>query len=318
MNMTMIPQSKYEENIKKNCSTKNLLLLFTVLILGACSTKQHDLQPAEFPLFSAESHRGGRGVMPENTIPAMLYSLSLDGITTLELDIYATADKQIVLSHDAYVSPLFALKPDGTELDKSENRDYPIHQMTYDELKKFDVGSKGNLLFPDQRKMKVSIPLLADVIDSVQHYIKTHNRQQVFYNIETKSSEAFDNVLNAAPEELVKMLMDVVEKKGVTPYVIVQSFDVRTLQILNEKYPHVRTSYLVGASKIEEDFDVLGFDPDIYSPHFQSITKEDVEKCQKRGMKVVVWTPNTKEEIDELKAMGVDGIITDYPELLLE
>lgn len=303
---------------------KSLLLLISVSFLIACNTKeQSDLQPAEFPEFSAESHRGGRGDMPENTIPAMLYSLSLDGITTLEMDIHVTADKRLALSHDPYLNPHFTLKPDGTEFDKSERKEYTIYQMNYDEIKEFDVGSKVNESFPHQKKMKVSIPLLDDVIDEVQNYIKTHDRDQVFYNIETKSSESKDNVLNAAPEEFVKLLMDVVEEKGVAPYVIIQSFDIRTLQILNEKYPHIMTSYLVGSDRVkdftvEEELELLGFKPDIYSPHYRHVTKEKVEEYQEKGIKVVVWTPNTKEEIDELRAMGVDGIITDYPKLLLE
>lgn len=306
---------------KKNYIIKGLLLSIAALFLIACSIKkQSRMHPTKFPAFSAESHRGGRGVMPENTIPAMIYSLSLGGITTLELDVHVTTDKQLVLSHDDHLNPLFTLKPDGTELSKSENKEYPIYQMSYDELKRFDVGSKINKNFPDQRKMKVSIPLLEDVIDSVQHYIETHKRQQVFYNIETKSAEAGDNLVNPTPEVFVKLLMNIVEKKGITSYVIVQSADVRTLQVLNEKYPHIRTSYLVGSRRkdftVEEDLDVLGFVPDIYSPYFKYITKEDVEKCHERGMRVVVWTINTKKEIDELKAFGVDGIITDYPELL--
>jgi len=105
------------KEIKKRRSMKNALFLLATLSLIACSTKEksHDLQPAEFPAFSAESHRGGRGAMPENTIPAMLYSLSLTDITTLEMDIYVTADKKLVLSHDAYLNPKFVLKPDGTE-----------------------------------------------------------------------------------------------------------------------------------------------------------------------------------------------------------
>lgn len=309
----------------KNRLMKSLLLFISAVFLIACNTKEQsdDIQPAEFPEFSAESHRGGRGDMPENTIPAMLYSLSLDGITTLEMDIHVTADDRLALSHDPYLNPQFTLKPDGTEIDKSERKNYTIHQMKYDEIKKFDVGSKVNDNFPDQKKMKVSIPLLDDVIDAVQDYIQTHGRQQVFYNIETKSSESKDNVLNAAPEKFVKLLMDLVEEKEISPYVIIQSFDVRTLQILNEKYPHIRTSYLVGADRVkdftvEEDLELLGFKPDIYSPHYKHLTKEDVEECQQKGIKVVVWTPNTKEEVEELRAIGVDGIITDYPKLLLD
>lgn len=308
---------------KTNSLKYSLSLLFASILFITCSTsKQNVLRRAEFPSFSAESHRGGRGVMPENTISAMLYSLSLKGITTLELDIHVTADKQLVLSHDNYLNPLFTLKPDGTELDKSESKDYPIYQMIYDDIKQFDVGLKVNDKFPDQKKMKASIPLLEDVIDSVQHYINTHNRQQVFYNIETKSSEAGDNTLNPEPKEFVELLMNIAEIKGIIPYLVVQSADIRTLQVLHEDYPHVRTSYLVGGRRksytVEEDLELLGFDPYIYSPNFKYITKEDVEKCQEKGMKVIVWTPNTKKEIDELKSMGVDGIITDYPELLLE
>lgn len=173
--------------------------------------------------------------------------------------------------------------------------------------------------------MKVSIPLLEDVIDSVQHYIKAHDRQQVFYNIETKSSEAKDNVLNAPPKEFVKLLMEVIEGKGVAPYTVIQSFDPRTLRILHKEHPHVMTSYLVGPARmkdftidIERDIEELGFVPDIYSPHYKYVTAENIKECHDKGVKVIVYTPNTKEKIDELKVIGVDGVITDYPKLLLE
>ncbi|MFD2540664.1 glycerophosphodiester phosphodiesterase family protein [Sphingobacterium chuzhouense] len=312
--------------IKNN---KRLILAFFLVLsidglLMSCSilNNQKSMEPAEFPAFDAESHRGGRGVMPENTIPSMLYSLSLDEITTLEMDVKVTADRKLILSHDDYLNPWITTKPTGEVLTEEEKKEYVFMQMNYEEIKKFDVGSKAHHLFPEQRKIEVSIPLLEDVIDSVQHFIKKEGRKQVFYNIETKSSEEGDHRYNPIPEEFVKLLMEVVEKKDITPYVIVQSADVRTLRVLREKYPNIRTSYLVGARRkdftVEEDLDVLGFQPDIYSPNFKYITREDVEKCQKMGMKVVVWTPNTKKEIEELKAMGVDGIITDYPELLLD
>lgn len=313
-------------NSKRNnrVITGLLLILLSGGLLISCSTRsdKNSIEPAEFPAFDTESHRGGRGVMPENTIPAMLYSLSLDKITTLEMDVKVTADGKLVLSHDDYLNPWFTQKPNGEELKDEEKENYTIMQMNYNELKQFDVGSKIHHLFPNQRKMNVSIPLLEDVIDSVQHFIKKNDRAQVFYNIETKSSLEGDHKYNPVPEEFVKRLMEVVEKKGITSYTIVQSADVRTLRVLNKEYPHVRTSYLVGARRkdftVEEDLKELGFKPDIYSPNFKYFTQDEVEKCHKMGMKVVVWTPNTKKEIEELKEMGVDGIITDYPELLLD
>lgn len=300
---------------------RNILLMGLLVITVLGFTKINHPEPMKFPKFDAEAHRGGRGIMPENTIPAMLYSLSLDKITTLEMDVRVTADGKLILSHDDYLNPWMTTKPNGEVLPDEEKSKYAFMQMDYDEIKKFDVGIKPHHLFPEQRKMHVSIPLLEDVIDTVQYYIKETGRIQVLYNIETKSSEEGDYKYNPVPEEFVKLLMDIIEKKDITPYVIIQSADVRTLQVLRKKYPHIRTSYLVGARRkdftVEEDLEVLGFQPYIYSPNFKYITPEDIEKCHEMGMKVVVWTPNTKKEIDELKAMGVDGIITDYPELLI-
>lgn len=301
---------------------QSFLYLFLISLTSCSILQKQSSEPAEFPSFDTESHRGGRGVMPENTIPAMLYTLSLDGITTLEMDVYVTSDNQMVVTHDKYLNPRTILKPDGSEIKKSESKDFAIMQMTYNELKEFDLGSKTYKLFPKQKKMKTSIPLLADLIDSVQQYIKKENKQQVFYNIEIKSAEADDNTLNPVPEKFVKMMMDMIKNKKITPYVIIQSADVRPLQVLNKKYPKIRTSYLVGSRRknftVEEDLSLLGFTPYIYSPNFKYLTKEEVEICHKKGMKVVAWTPNTKKEIEMLKAMGVDGIITDYPELLAE
>src|SRR5690606_29031822 len=288
----------------KRLLTKFFLILVIAGFTTSCSTMKGQpskKEPAAFPTFDAESHRGGRGVMPENTIPAMLYSLSLDGITTLEMDIKVTADGKLVLSHDDYLNPWITTKPNGEILTEEEKKEYVFMQMDYAEIKKFDVGLKEHHLFPNQHKMEAYIPLLEDVIDSVQRFIEIEGRDQVFYNIETKSSEEGDHKYNPVPEEFVKLLMEVIEKKGITPYVIVQSADVRTLRVLKEKYPHVRSSYLVGARRkdftVEEDLEVLGFQPDIYSPNFKYITLDDVQKCQNMGMKVVVWTPNTKTEI---------------------
>ncbi|MGV3509009.1 MAG: glycerophosphodiester phosphodiesterase family protein, partial [Sphingobacteriaceae bacterium] len=146
-------------------------------------------------------------------------------------------------------------------------------------------------------------------------YLKANNKPQVFYNIETKSSPAGDNKLQPEPEVFVKLLMEVIEAKKITPWVIIQSFDFRTLQVLNKKYPHVRTSYLVQKGTLDENLNELGFKPDIYSPNYKMVTAELVKQCHDKDIKVIPWTANTKEDIEHLKSLGVDGIISDYPNL---
>jgi glycerophosphoryl diester phosphodiesterase len=287
---------------------------FAISVCFAQKTKAVKNMP--YPAYDREAHRGGRGLMPENTIPGMINTVNL-GMETLEMDLHITADNKVIVSHDEYINPLFSLTPDGKEIPKEDTRRYILYKMNYADIAKFDVGSKPYSKFPDQKKMKVSIPLLADLIDSVQNYIKANGKRQVFYNIETKSSEKGDGTVNPDPETFVKLMMDVLEQKKILPYVVIQSFDKRTLQILNKKYPSVRTSWLVDNKKTTADnLADLGFKPFIYSPNSKMVTANVVKDCHAQGIKVLPWTPDTKEELDALKALGVDGVITDYPNLL--
>ncbi|WP_316823392.1 glycerophosphodiester phosphodiesterase family protein [Pedobacter gandavensis] len=272
---------------------------------------------SNFPVFSTEGHRGARGLMPENTILAMKKAIDL-GITTLEMDTHVTKDGAVVVTHDDYLSPPFMLDADGKEILPADAKKYPVYQMTYAELKSFDLGSKYYPAFPQQEKIKTFIPRLEELIDSVQHYLTKTGKKQMFYNIETKCGPEGDGVLNPDPETFVQLLMKVIEKKGISPYVVIQSFDKRTLQILNEKYPEVRTSYLVANKKsFEEHMADLGFLPFILSPAYQMVNNELVKKCHDQGIKVIPWTVNTAADIQLLKDLKVDGIISDYPNLLV-
>lgn len=289
-----------------------------LLSLSACKTlqKSNSMTKVEFPAFSTEGHRGARGLMPENTIIAMRHAIDLD-ITTLEMDTHITKDGKVVVTHDDYLSPGFMLTPEGKEIPEADAKKYAVFQMNYADLKKFDIGSKFHTGFPQQQKIKTYIPLLSDLIDDVQQYTK--GKKQMFYNIETKCSAKGDGVVNPGPEEFVKLLMDVIEKKGITPYVVIQSFDKRTLQVLNKKYPHVRTSYLVSNKKtVEQNLSDLGFNPFILSPAYKMVDADLIKKCHDRNIKVIPWTVNTQEEIDTLKQLNVDGIISDYPNLLVK
>ncbi|MBD0352673.1 MAG: glycerophosphodiester phosphodiesterase [Flavisolibacter sp.] len=266
--------------------------------------------------FDTEGHRGCRGLMPENTIPAMLKAIDL-GVTTLEMDAAITKDDQVILSHDPFMSHWITTKPDGNFIKPDEEKQHKIYQMTYAEVQQYDVGSKPHPQFPQQQKMKVTKPLLQDVIDSAEAYARKRGRT-IYYNIETKSTPAGDNINHPPPDQFVTLLMQVISKKGITPRVIIQSFDPRTLQYLHQHYPKVQTSLLIeGFDKrpLQEQLTQLGFTPTIYSPEYSLVTEELVETCHRKGIKVIPWTVNKVEEMIRLKGMGVDGLISDYPNL---
>lgn len=296
-------------------------ILFTTVValsLAGCKTtsQQKTAQEISFPAFSAEAHRGGRGLMPENTIIAMQDAMNYPAVTTLEMDTHITKDGKVVVTHDDYLSPGFMLTPEGAEIPKADAKKYAVFQMNYEDLKKFDIGTKVNTGFPEQRKVKTFIPLLADLIDVVQKDIKQRNKKQLFYNIETKCEPKGDGIVNPTPEVFVKLLMDVIEEKKITPFVVIQSFDKRTIQIINKKYPKVKTSFLVSNKKsYQENMDDLGYKPFIYSPIYTMVDEQMVSKAHADGVKVIPWTINTKAEIERVKALKVDGIITDYPNL---
>jgi len=290
-----------------------------VIILLASFAIKSQSQEVKFPAFSAEAHRGGRGLMPENSIEAMLNAMKIDGLTTLEMDTHISKDGKVVVTHDDYLSPAFMLTPDGKDIPLTNAKKYPIFGMNYAEIKQFDLGTKYYDLFPQQVKVKTHLPLLADLIDAVQRDIKKNKRKQFFYNIETKCSESGDGITNPKPEEFVKLLMDVILKKRVADFVVIQSFDKRTIQIIHEKYPEMKTSFLVANKKTyEENMADLGFKPFILSPVWQMVNEELVKKAHADGVKVIPWTANTLADIQKLKTLNVDGIISDYPDILLQ
>lgn len=298
---------------------KKYLALFLAFasILGCKTAQQPVMKNISFPSFSAEAHRGGRGLMPENTINAMQNAMTLPQITTLEMDTHITKDGKVVVAHDDYINPNFSLDPNGNVIPKSDAKKYVLYQMDYELIRSFDVGSKKYTNFPQQQKIKAHIPLLADLIDSVQNEIKHANKKQYFYNIETKCDVEGDGITNPAPEVFVKLLMDVIEKKKITPYVVIQSFDKRTIQLIHQKYPHIKTSFLVDNKKsYEENLTDLGYKPFILSPNYKMVDADLVKKAHADGVKVIPWTANTPEEITRLKGLKVDGIISDYPNLL--
>ena len=272
------------------------------------------------PAFDKEGHRGCRGLLPENTIPAMLKAVDL-GVTTLEMDIVFTKDNKAILSHEPFFNHEITTKPDGAYIDEKEEKNFNIYKMTYAEVSKYDVGLKSHPRFPQQEKMKAVKPLLSNLMDSVEAYVKMNKRPLPWYNIETKTKPETDNIYHPAPAAFVDMLMKIINEKGIAERVIIQSFDFRTLKYLHEKYPQIKTAMLIEAddkNSFRKQLKDLGFIPTIYSPDFVLVTEDLIKNCHEKNMKIIPWTVDDKSKIIELKKMGVDGIITDYPNLFNE
>ena len=294
-------------------------LLAVIAFLAAChvTKKVQETMPVSF---DKQGHRGCRGLMPENTIPAMLKALDL-GVTTLEMDVVVTKDKKVLLSHEQWFGEEITTKPDGSFMGLREERKFNIYWMTYEQTTTFDVGMKPHPRFPQQQKIKVTKPLLSDVIDSVNRAMMTRKRPLPYFNIETKTDPEFDGVFQPKPDEFVELLMGVIKEKGIEDRVIIQSFDFRTLQYLHQHYPAIKTAMLiedVDKRSLEEQVKALGFTPTIYSPPYPLVNEKLLKSCHRQSMKVIPWTVNEKAKIEELKKMGVDGVITDYPDLFNE
>ncbi|TKC01454.1 glycerophosphodiester phosphodiesterase family protein [Pedobacter cryotolerans] len=315
----------------------NLILIGLLLSSSAFSQQKLDVQ----------AHRGGMALLPENTIPAMLNAVKL-GAKTLELDVVISADGKVVVSHDNYMSATFMSKPNGTEIDKADEKNHNIYQIGYDSVRKYSLGVKNHPMFPEQQKLKSHKPLLTDLIDSVEAYVKKNNLRPVYYNIETKCSPLGDDKFHPKPAVFVKNLMDVINQKNIKPRLIIQSFDVRTLQVLHQTEPTVKLALLVqgkmnisedqlkkyglSAQEVEaylkqmnakkggldEELANLGFTPAIYSPYYSGVDAEMVKKVHEKKMLILPWTVDKKEDMIALAKMGVDGIITNKPDVLIE
>ena len=196
-----------------------------------------------------QGHRGCRGLLPENTIPAFIKALDL-GVTTLELDVVISEDEQVVVSHEPWLNHFICKSPDGYEVDKNNEMSWNLFTMNYEEeIKKCDCGSLGNPRFPDQQTMVVHKPLLSDMIDSVEAYVREKSLPPVAYNIEIKSMPEGDNLFHPVPEHFCTLVLKVLEAKGIMDRMNIQSFDVRVLQHLHETRPGIKLAYLVGLKR---------------------------------------------------------------------
>jgi glycerophosphoryl diester phosphodiesterase len=288
------------------------------------------------PAFDIEAHRGGRALFPENTLASFANALSM-GVNTLELDIGVTRDGVIVVSHERGLNPDLARGPDGNYVAPPG---IPFLQLSLEEVRQYDVGrirpgSAYAAQFPDQHALPgTKIPTLKELFDLVRR----SGDENVRFNIETKIDPDHPEQ-SPDPERFVTLLLDLVRAEKFSGRVMVQSFDWRTLLLVQKRAPEIPTVYLtIESGKSPTVFPdkptawTAGLDPAahgrsiprtikaaggaIWSPHFGDVTAALIAESHGLGLKVVVWTVNKPADMARLIEMGVDGIISDHPDIL--
>jgi glycerophosphoryl diester phosphodiesterase len=304
---------------------------FRALLLAGCCALggwAHDAAA-----FDVQGHRGARGLAPENTLAAFRTALDL-GVSTLELDVGLTRDGQVVVTHDRTLNADITRDARGQWLPATGPA---VHTLTLAELQAYDVGrlrpgSRYAEGFPAQQAADGErTPTLAALFELVKARGDTRTR----FNIETKLSPLAP-AETAPPEVMVAALLAVVEQHGMAARVSVQSFDWRTLRLVQQRAPALTTVALSSRTTLQDGGGawtaglrladhghsvprlVKALGATVWSPSQADLTQPQVAEARALGLKVIPWTVNTPEAIERLIDWQVDGLISDHPERVLQ
>ncbi|MGI9056445.1 MAG: glycerophosphodiester phosphodiesterase [Pyrinomonadaceae bacterium] len=282
------------------------LVIFTIVAAIYISFAMTKGKPAsakaifekEIPRPLVFAHRGGGGLFPENTLEAFKYSAEI-GVDVLELDIHGTSDGKLVVMHDSSV-------------ERTTDGSGKVSELTLEQLKKLDAGFKfttdGGKTFPFRGK-NITVPTLEEVFAAFP---------SMTFNVEPKQN---------APS-ITKPLCGILRERNVTGNVIVGSFRQEVLDEFRAECAEVATS--ASPSEVSKFLAMYKTGlSDSYTPPMQAlqvpenvgylnvVSKDFVETAHRLNLKVHVWTINKPDDMQRLLEMGVDGIMTDYPDRLL-
>lgn len=264
-----------------------------------------------------QGHRGCRGILPENTMEGFIKALEI-GVTTLEMDVVISKDKQVVVSHEPYFSHVISTSPSGKKITRKSEQQHNIYQLDYDEIKQYDVGMRTPTRFPEQKSIPAFKPLLSEVIARSEEFVDHHKLKEPYYNIEIKRKPEMDSIFHPDVDEFTQLVVDQVYASEIADRTCIQSFDLESLRRVKEIAPELTTALLIENNKsFEENLTSLGFTPDIYSPYFKLVSQELVDSCKEQGIRIIPWTVNEEKDMIRMVELKVDGIITDYPQVLV-
>jgi glycerophosphoryl diester phosphodiesterase len=259
-------------------------------------------------------HRGARGLYPENTTQGMREALKYPEIKTLELDIVISKDGEVVVSHEPWMNPDICLNPQGAPVKaKADN----FYKMTYAQIAAFDCGSKYYPDYPRQAKVVEHKPRLLDLLRAVEfEALALGKRPAYFIEIKSTRSGEKDGFQPSVPVFMDKVIA-VLEQVLTDEQIYIISLDWRTLEYAHAKRPHWKTVALgtipLSAAGVVHR---LGFTPTVFAPFYPIFPKLAMKAFKRRGIKIIPWTVNESRDMQKLVDKGVDGIITDYPDLI--
>lgn len=286
---------------------RNLIsILLGFLYCGFLWSQQIDVQ----------GHRGCRGLYPENSIEAFVHAYHL-GVNTLELDVVISADNQVVVSHEPYMSGLICWDNEGNNIGEEEETEFNLYKMDYSTIRDFSCGGKAHDLFTEQKKIRTYKPLLQEVYDTIEALSVLEGRY-VSYNVEIKRHPKNDGRMHPVLGEFVDLVLEVVNASSAKDRTIIQSFDLETLRDVREKQADIPLALLVANLKgICWNLRKLGFTPEYYSPFFKLVSKKTLRVCERKQLLLLPWTVNEEDDIRKMLDLGVNGIISDYPDRVI-
>ena len=266
-------------------------------------------------------HRGCRGLLPENTLPAFEHALAL-GVDVLELDVVVSADHQVVVSHEPWLTTALGRGPGGELIAPAHEQAYNLYQLPYAAIRRCVVGEWPHPRFPAQQPSPTHRPLLGEVLRAAEATCQRLGRPAVGYSIEVKSTLAGDDIFHPAPLPFVKLVLtELAAVPGVAARTTLLSFDSRVLRAARQLAPALALCLLNETPAQPADlFHELGFVPQVYGSDFRLLSADLVARLRAAypALRLVPWTVNEPTDLRRVLSWQVDGITTDYPDRLLE
>jgi glycerophosphoryl diester phosphodiesterase len=265
-------------------------------------------------------HRGCRGLLPENTLPAFLHAIEL-GVDVLELDVVISADQQVVVSHEPWLAARLGRGPASERLSPEHEQGYNLYRMPYAAIRQCVVGEWPHPSFPGQQPHASYRPSLRELLATIEAACQRLGRPPVGYSIELKSTPAGDDIFHPVPARFVELVLAEVHAAAVQARTTLLSFDARILQATRQQAP-AQALCLLNETPMSVTvlFEQLGFVPEFFGSDYQLLSPALLQEVSATypQVRLVPWTVNELPDLQQALAWGVFGITTDYPDRLLE